>query len=205
MKLVKKKKYFISKRAILNKTTLGYKCNIAYGADCFQSDIGRYTSIGRRTTIRNAKIGSFCSISYNVSIGAASHPIERISGSAAFFKKKFGIVDYDENIKRGTTYIGHSVWIGCNAVIMEGVKVGNGAVIGAGAIVTKDVKPYEIVVGVPAKHLKFRFNNECILAMEKMRWWEWDEIEIKNKLNYFKEPVSLSLLVKMDDKICNKF
>lgn len=77
-------------------------------------------------------------------------------------------MDITEKVKNQKTIIGHSVWIGCNAVIMEGVKVGNGAVVGAGAIVTKDVKPYEIVVGIPAKHLRYRFDKEIIDNIENL-------------------------------------
>lgn len=174
--LILRRDWFCGENVSLNNVELNHKCNLAYGADLSNSNVGKFTSIGRRTTIRNALIGNFCSVSYNVSIGATSHPIDRISGSAAFYQSKYGLVDITEKVKNQKTIIGHSVWIGCNAVIMEGVKVGNGAVVGAGAIVTKDVKPYEIVVGIPAKHLRYRFDKEIIDNIEKSKWWEKEDM-----------------------------
>jgi serine acetyltransferase len=89
------------------------------------------------------------------------------------------------------------VWIGCNAVIMEGVKVGNGAVVGAGAIVTKDVKPYEIVVGIPAKHLRYRFDKEIIDNIEKSKWWEKEDMFYRNNDKLFKSKITLDMSEKL--------
>ena len=195
--LILRRDWFCGENVSLNNVELNHKCNLAYGADLSNSNVGKFTSIGRRTTIRNALIGNFCSVSYNVSIGATSHPIDRISGSAAFYQSKYGLVDITEKVKNQKTIIGHSVWIGCNAVIMEGVKVGNGAVVGAGAIVTKDLKPYEIVVGIPAKHLRYRFDKEIIDNIEKSKWWEKEDMFYRNNDKLFKSKITLDMSEKL--------
>lgn len=195
--LILRRDWFCGENVSLNNVELNHKCNLAYGADLSNSNVGKFTSIGRRTTIRNVLIGNFCSVSYNVSIGATSHPIDRISGSAAFYQSKYGLVDITEKVKNQKTIIGHSVWIGCNAVIMEGVKVGNGAVVGAGAIVTKDVKPYEIVVGIPAKHLRYRFDKEIIDNIEKSKWWEKEDMFYRNNDKLFKSKITLDMSEKL--------
>lgn len=111
------------------------------------------------------KIGKFCSIARNVSIGPGSHPIDMVSTSPIFYSKSRGIThknlyDYSKSDKPVT--IGNDVWIGTGAIILNGVKIGDGAVIGAGSVVTKDVSPYTIVGGVPARQIKKRFDDETI-------------------------------------------
>lgn len=79
------------------------------------------------------------------------------------------------------------MWIGHNAIILPGIKIGNGAVIGTGAVVTKDVEKYSIVVGNPAREIKKRFTNSQIEKLEKIKWWDWDHDKIKENLNEFKD------------------
>ncbi|MCD8151344.1 MAG: CatB-related O-acetyltransferase [Clostridiales bacterium] len=189
---------FIADGVNLNDVKIGHKANFAYGADLAHSSVGSYTSIGRRSTVRNCTVGNFCSISYNVSLGAGSHPMGRITGSAAFYQPRFGLVDkasYSSTSQQ--TIIGHSVWIGCNAVVMGGINIGNGAVIGAGAVVTHDVKPYEIVAGVPAAHLRWRFSQETIELLEKLKWWEWNDEQLKANRELFSEELSDSICEKL--------
>ncbi len=83
--------------------------------------------------------------------------------------------------------VGHDVWIGHNATLLPGVTVGNGAVIAAGAVVTRDVGPYAIVAGVPAKKIKMRFEPGLIGAIEAVKWWDWDHATIKERLLDFRD------------------
>src|SRR5690606_2348960 len=133
--------------------------------------VGEYTAIGRYTKVAKSEIGKFCAISWDCTINAISHSYENLTVSA------FPYVPYVGNFvtERNQTYkkvvIGNDVWIGANSVIMPGVVIGDGAVVGAGAVVTNDVPAYVIVVGVPAKIVKFRFSEEVIKKLLEIQWW----------------------------------
>ena len=153
------------------------------GATIVNSTIGRYTYTCYDDEIVNCEIGQFCSISDEVVIGGAEHPIDWVSTSPVFQnvkhsgpKRKFSEFDF-EGIKK--TVIGNDVWIGRRAIIKAGVTVGDGAVIGSGSVVTKDVPPYAIVGGVPAKILKFRFDEETIKELNQSEWWNLTEEELE--------------------------
>jgi acetyltransferase-like isoleucine patch superfamily enzyme len=140
-------------------------------------EIGNYTYINEYTRIdANTKsIGRYCSISHNVKIGMGPHPLDYVSTSPVFYSKHRGYVDedsYDEYEEKGYTEIGDDVFIAANVIVFAGVKVGTGAVIGAGSIVTKDVPAYALVVGSPAKVIRYRFTPFQIDALLKLKWWE---------------------------------
>ena len=125
-------------------------------------------------------IGSFCSIGSGVSFimaGNQGHRHDWISTFPFFYISE---VEHFRNAidgfeKSGNTVIGNDVWIGSEAMIMPGITIGDGAVIGSRALVTKDVQPYDIVGGNPAKQIKRRFSNEHIDKLMEMQWWNWDE------------------------------
>ena len=138
--------------------------------------IGSYSYINYKTLVQNATIGNYCSISHNVSIGLGLHPLNLFSTSPIFYKTKnlfdIDLIPKDLGFKEYQPItIGNDVWIGANAIIMDGVKIGNGAVVAAGAVVTKDVPAYAIVGGVPAKIIKYRFNENVRSSLEKSKWW----------------------------------
>lgn len=133
------------------------------------------------TKMHNVNIGKFCSIASGSIIGGlANHPHNFISTSPVFYSNRgevqFGFCNkndlIDSSIKQ--VDIANDVWIGANVIIFPGVKVGNGAVIGAGSVVTKDVDPYTIVAGIPAKMIRKRFENQTILKLLHEQWWDWD-------------------------------
>jgi len=140
------------------------------------SEIGDYTYIGKNCNITKSSIGRYCSIANNVSIGQGEHNINKISTSAFFYKNPY------EELTKKPCIIGNDVWIGTDAIILRGVTVGNGAVIGANAVVTKDIPAYSIVVGCPAKIIKYRFDPTSIEIIEKSRWWEFNLKEAKKIL-----------------------
>ena len=131
----------------------------------------------------NSRIGKFCSIARNVSIGTTTHPLDMLTTSPIPYfdidNLTGGMVFPDENKvtfeSKKPVFIGNDVWIGLNAVIMDGVKIGDGAVIGSGAIVTRDIPPYAIAVGVPAKVIKYRFPEETVNRLLKTRRWDQPE------------------------------
>jgi acetyltransferase-like isoleucine patch superfamily enzyme len=143
--------------------------------------IGRYTYINNGTTIfYNVKIGRFCSIGKKCEIGTVDHPIDWLSSSsiqyniAEHFDYKADCKDFPQTHYEQIEgcQIGNDVWIGSLVVIKSGVKIGDGAVIGANSIVVKDVPPYAIVGGVPAKLIRYRFDNRTIKRLLKLKWWD---------------------------------
>lgn len=197
--LGQKEEVFLGKRTHCKKVEFGYRCNIAYEADVFNSKIGTRTSIGRYTTVRDCIIGNFCAISWNCSLGAKNHPMERASCSGAFFHQRMGLVDKDIKAmdKTPVTVIGNDVWIGCNVVICSGVTIGDGAIIGAGAIVTKDVEPYSVVVGMPAQHIKYRFDENIRKNLLESKWWLWSDKLLKENIELFQQELTEEISEKM--------
>ena len=154
-------------------------------------DIGMYSYGGcfNKTFKKdgNVIIGRYSSINDNCQYITANHPYIEAVMSPYFYEKSFGL--NVESVEFNSLEIGNDVWIGTNVVILPGCKkIGNGAVIGAGAIVTKDVEPYSIVVGVPAKHLKYRFDKETIKLLEKSKWWELTPQELYKYYKFRREP-----------------
>ena len=152
------------------------------------STVDRYTYICRGSFVAHTDIGSFCSIAGRVNIGLPHHDLDYVSTSPVFLEEaNYMRTNFASNPppEERRVSIGNDVWIGENAIILGGVKVGNGAVIAAGAIVTKDVPPYAIVGGVPAKVIKYRFDNETIRELEEIKWWEWDKEKIKKNKAFF--------------------
>lgn len=139
----------------------------------------------------NLKIGNFCSIAGGVKIILSSaHRADWVSTFPFIQTQDTTIMDHiEDNAKRGILsskgdiIIGNDVWIGLNTIILSGVKIGDGAVIGAGSVVTKDVKDYEIVAGNPAKHIKYRFKSREITELKKIAWWNWSIEKIMKNRN----------------------
>ncbi len=155
------------------------------------STIGDYSYINRNTSIRNTEIGKFCSIGPNVQIILGKHPFDFVSSHPVFYAKNkpfktFANKNYIEEY--GHVTIGNDVWIGEGALIPSGVSIGNGAVITARAVVTRDVEPYSVVGGVPAKHIKYRFGQETIKKINEAKWWNWDDDKLEKLHKVFHNP-----------------
>ncbi|MBF0282129.1 MAG: CatB-related O-acetyltransferase [Zetaproteobacteria bacterium] len=155
----------------------------------YNSTLGCCTYIGG-AEIRNSDIGSFCSIASQARIGGlGSHPVNFISTHPIFYSliNQVGFTFASENKveEQARTTVGNDVWVGYRAVILDGVTVGDGAVIAAGAVVTKDIEPYSIVGGVPAKLIRKRFDDEVIEKLLEIKWWNLSPAELENVSSYF--------------------
>ena len=178
----------------VENSLLGKHVDIQRYAMIYSCQIGDYSYVGRNFTAWHSKVGKFCSISWNVGIGGANHDYHRITQHAFLYAPQFGFLDSNEvpgyNRFESECIIGNDVWIGCNAVVCRGVRVGDGAVIAAGAVVTKDVEPYTIVGGVPAKFIKRRCSAGLAERLTKTRWWDLPDSVIKDNFNLFNSDIS---------------
>ncbi|MEO5995228.1 MAG: CatB-related O-acetyltransferase [Chitinophagaceae bacterium] len=167
------------------------------GAVIKKSFIGRGSYVGYQTKIVNSRIGRYCTIADNVRISLGRHPSDTfVSIHPAFFSisKQGGYTfvnhsKYNEHVTvAGSTFnveIGNDVWIANNVLIMDGVTIGDGAIVAAGAIVTKDIEPYAIVGGIPAKLIRYRFSPEEIKKMNSIKWWTKDSRWISERAEMF--------------------
>lgn len=142
-----------------------------------KTSVGSYNHIGNGTMTANAKIGNYCSIAPYVKLGHMEHALSCVSTSTQIFLPKHGITDFTGDID--PTVIENDVWLAANVVVKQGVTVHTGAVVGAGAVVTKDIPPYAIAVGVPAKVIKYRFSEETISKLLESKWWELPPIQAR--------------------------
>lgn len=152
-------------------------------------EMDKYSYVGNNCFLANTTIGAFCSIADRCCIGGAAHPIERVSSSPVFhsgrnvLKTNFA---YHPAIKTPKTVIENDVWLGMGCYIKAGVTIHTGAVVGTGSVVTKDVPPYEIWAGNPAKKIRDRFSEETKEKLLKTAWWETSDAELKKCGDLFK-------------------
>jgi len=164
---------------------------IESGSNIVNTTMQRHSFAGYNCEISNCNIGSFTSIANNVVIGGAKHPMKWVSMSPVFYEGRDSVKTKFSEHKRDSiefTQIGHDVWIGEKALIKQGVKIGNGAVIGMGSVVTKNIDPYTIVAGCPAKVLRKRFDDKIISDLMKSKWWAFNDDKLQQYAQYFADP-----------------
>ena len=173
------------------RTALGLR-SPKRGDPHLHTKVGRHTYGVKKSTFlferhdSDVRIGAFCSFAPEVKIHASSehpqavttYPLHRFCGE----KRSFSVA-------KGPVIIGNDVWIGHRATILSGITIGDGAIIGAGSVVTKDVAPYSVTAGNPASHIRFRFEPEIISELLELKWWDWPEEKIVRLHRYLEGDV----------------
>lgn len=188
----------VGEDSFVKDSTLGDKVQLNRRNFIVDSNIGCYTYTGMDTVIKHTDIGKFCSVSWGVMCGGAAHDYSHVATSPFYQLKQFGFVDENEQVLSETVQIGNDVWIGMNSTVLPGIKIGNGAIIGAGSVVTKDVPDYAIVVGNPAKILKYRFDKQIIESLLNINWWDLPKEVIKEHIDLFKGNLTLDVCKQLE-------
>ncbi|MGO4406710.1 chloramphenicol acetyltransferase [Bosea sp. RAF48] len=188
---------------------LGLEAVIDPTAQVRQATLGRYTEIGARTVfvestmgdysyvVNDANviyttIGKFCSIAAMTRINPGNHPMQRASQShftyraSAYFEDAQDDAAFFDWRRAHAVTIGHDVWIGHGAIVLAGRNIGTGAVVAGGAVVTKDVAPYTIVAGNPARPVRQRFSEDVAERLQALAWWDWDHAQLRGALDDFR-------------------
>ncbi|WP_139891443.1 CatB-related O-acetyltransferase [Bacillus sp. D386] len=168
-------------------TKVGKNCAINLYTSISKTTIGDYTYFSANCSIMHANIGSFCSIGPDSKIGLGSHPTDFISTSPIFYStskvvNNINWVDRDYHVEFKKVNIRDNVWLGANVFIMNDIEIGEGAICAAGSVITKDVPPYSIVGGIPAKVLKYRFDANTIEQLLELRLYQRSEEWLKENL-----------------------
>lgn len=184
-KFFKKIRLSAIKNSIIHKSS-----KVESGSLFYNSEMGKYSYCGYDCEIINAKIGNFTSIANNVVIGGANHPMDWVGMSPVFYEgrdsvtKKFSKFKLDDPI---VCHIGNDVWIGRSSIVLSGVTISDGAVVGAGSVVTKDVPSFAIVAGNPAKFIRNRFDDETICQLNKINWWSFSDSKLHSLAHTFND------------------
>ncbi|MEM6488678.1 MAG: chloramphenicol acetyltransferase [Pseudomonadota bacterium] len=177
---------------VLVNTDLGRYTEVQTGTVMVNSTLGDYSYVIRYGDIANATIGKFVNIASFVRIGATDHPMHCASQhhmlyrSASYWPDAEDDAAFFETRRSRRATVGHDVWIGHMAMIKPEVNVGNGAVVAMGAVVTKDVAPYTIVAGNPARVLRRRFPDAIAARLQALAWWDWDHGRLRGALDDFR-------------------
>ena len=182
----------IHETAQVSRSSIGKYTEISERCKLLETTVGDYSYMMRDCDIWATTIGKFVNIASCVRINATNHPTWRATQhhftyrANDYFEGEAMEEDFFDWRREHHCTIGHDVWIGHGATILPGVTVGNGAVIGSGAVVTRDVAPYSIVGGVPARPIRERFPKELAARMESLAWWDWDHASLRAALPDFR-------------------
>ena len=178
----------------VHKSSFGKYTEVYPHCQFVESEFGDYSYAAGYVDMIYSTVGKFASIASYVRLNPGQHPMHRAAQhhftyrSTAFGMDESDDLDFFQWRRERRVEISDDVWIGHGALVMGGVKIGRGAVVGSCAVVTKDVEPYSIVAGIPAKKLRMRFDDKTIEKAEKSRWWDWDHETLTQRLQDFRNP-----------------
>jgi phosphonate metabolism protein (transferase hexapeptide repeat family) len=185
-------KPYIHPTATVRDSVLGRYTEVRERTRFIESALGDYSYIVEDGSVWCAQIGKFSNIAAACRINAPNHPVERATLHHFTYRSSNYWDDADDDAaffqwrRDNMVTIGHDTWLGHGVTILPGVTVGNGAVIGSGAVVTKDVAPYLIVAGVPARPIRERFETRISDRLQALSWWDWDHIRLRGALEDFR-------------------
>lgn len=178
--------------ASVKNSQLGRYTEVAERCRIDEAELGDYSYIMQDGSVWCATIGKFVNIAAAVRINATNHPTWRATlhhftyRASNYWDDAENEEEFFEWRRENRVTIGNDVWIGHGATVLPGVTIGNGAVVGAGAVVSKDVAPYTIVGGVPAKLIRERFPKNVAERMDKLAWWDWEHLKLRDALDDFR-------------------
>ncbi len=192
--------------ASVTSSAIGRYTEIAERCKVSEATLGDYSYMMQDCQVWAASIGKFVNMASHVRLNATNHPTER----ATLHHFTYRANDYWPDAAREETFfdwrrsnavsIGHDVWIGHGATVLPGVTIGNGAVIGAGAVVSKDVPPYAITGGVPARLIRERFDAATGCRLDKLAWWDWSHDQLRNALDDFRSLDIAAFLARYESR-----
>ena len=189
--LILSEKPAISPSAVVTDCMVGLYTEIAADVWMVESSLDNYSYAMERSNIAYTDVGKFVNIASEVRINPVNHPVDWVSQHHFLYRtRQYGLKDANnEDVfhwrKLQRVTVGNDVWIGHGAIILPGLTVGNGAAIAAGSVVTKDVGPYTIVAGNPAKIVRNRFPQSIWTELESISWWDWDHDTLKKRVDDF--------------------
>jgi len=175
---------YIHDNVIIRDSHIGAWTEIGHNSHIIESTFGDYSYVAGDVSIIYADVGKYCSIASHVRLNPGNHPMWRVTQHHMTYRRKMynlgeDDADFFQWRRDHRVTVGHDVWIGHGAIIMPGITIGHGAVIGSGAVVTKDVEPYSISVGVAAKPVKKRFDDNIVAKLLEIQWWDWDRATLE--------------------------
>jgi phosphonate metabolism protein (transferase hexapeptide repeat family) len=187
---------FVHETVRLREAEIGRRCEVLANTRVEYASLGDYSYLGENCDVADAAIGKFTAIANSVRIGAPNHPMGRASQHRFTYCPEY----YDATTSRDRDFfadrrgdrviVGNDVWIGHAAILLPGITVGDGAVIAAGAVVSRDVAPYTIVGGVPARAIRQRFPDDIAASLRRIAWWDWpDEIIFERLADFRSEAI----------------
>jgi phosphonate metabolism protein (transferase hexapeptide repeat family) len=183
----------VSDAASVQDCTLGRYTEVAAGAKLEETVLGDYSYVMERSDIIYAQIGKFVNIASDVRINPGNHPVEWVSQHHFLYRMtRYDLAGHDDESffawrRLQKVVVGHDVWIGHRTIVLPGITIGNGAVVGAGTVVTRDVPPYTVVAGVPGRRIRSRFPEAVWRRLEQTAWWDWEHQVLAERLDDFRD------------------